>query len=317
MIGNHTIAFDEILADTALAFEKKLGATAVAVDRLEDGMAIVSLQNETGKNTNITFNAERLMMYFFFTIEGETFVEESIANSKTATGQHQFAFFAYPLAEANLTVHLAPKAQTIVTLISLEKLHELFKSDNPSAPRLSFDSMARSYKQKEPMVKGIVTPSILVALHQLAHSEMNETFRKIYRKGKVLEFFSLYMDQSKRAAEGKNECPYIANEMDIDRIHQARVILANNMGNPPSLPDLARQAGINEFKLKVGFKQVYGNTVYGYLYDLRMETARRMLESRNQQVKEIAFSIGYNNPSHFISAFKKKFGVTPSKYMER
>jgi AraC-like DNA-binding protein len=177
--------------------------------------------------------------------------------------------------------------------------------------------MARSYKQKEPMVKGIVTPSILVALHQLANSDMNESFRKLYRKGKILEFFSLYMDQSKRAAEGKNECPYIANEMDIDRIHQARIILANNIGNPPSLPDLARQAGINEFKLKVGFKQVYGNTVYGYLYDLRMETARRMLEARNLQVKEIAFAMGYNNPSHFISAFKKKFGITPSKYIER
>lgn len=314
MIGTHTIAFDEILADTGLAFEQGFGK-GLAIDKLENGLGLLTLENTAAETINTSFAAERLMMYFFFNIEGESHIHESIGNKLNAVNENQFLFFAYPLAEATLSTAVAPGAKLVIALISLEKLHELFKSE--SGERLSFDSMARSYKQKEPMVQGIVTPYMLVALHQLAATDMNESFRKLYRKGKILEFFSLYMDQSRRAAEGKNECPYIANEMDIDRIHQARIILANNMGNPPSLPDLARQSGINEFKLKVGFKQVYGNTVYGYLNELRMETARRMLDTRKHQVKEIAFAIGYNNPSHFISAFKKKFGVTPSKYMER
>lgn len=315
MFGGQTIAFDEILTDNALAFEKGLGAANVAIDRIENGLALVSVQNPTAHTINISFNAERLMMYFFFAMEGETLVNDTVSNTLNTVNQNQFLFFAYPIAEATLSVAIQPGNKLLLTLISLEKLHELFKSDH--SDKLTFDAMARSFRQKEAMVKGIITPYMQVALHQLAGNEMNESFRKLYRKGKILEFFSLYMDQSNRAAEGKNDCPYIANELDIDHIHQARVILANNMGNPPSLPELAKQAGINEFKLKVGFKQVYGNTVYGYLADLRMETARRMLESRKHQIKEIAFSIGYNNPSHFIAAFKKKFGVTPSKYMER
>jgi len=64
----------------------------------------------------------------------------------------------------------------------------------------------------------------------------------------------------------------------------------------------------------VGFKEVYGNTVYGFVMDTRLNHARRMLDVGEKSVNEVAFDIGYTNPSHFIAAFKKKFGTTPRKY---
>ena len=68
-------------------------------------------------------------------------------------------------------------------------------------------------------------------------------------------------------------------------------------------------------KLKEGFKQLYGDTVYAYLLDHKMEEARRMLEERQYNVNEVGLKLGYSTASHFIAAFKKKFGTTPKKYL--
>ena len=67
--------------------------------------------------------------------------------------------------------------------------------------------------------------------------------------------------------------------------------------------------------LKEGFKQVYGNTVFGYLYDHKMNVASQMLSTKNYNVNEVALHLGYSTASHFINAFKNKFGTTPKKYL--
>jgi AraC family transcriptional regulator, transcriptional activator of the genes for pyochelin and ferripyochelin receptors len=87
------------------------------------------------------------------------------------------------------------------------------------------------------------------------------------------------------------------------------------MDEPPSLLTLARQVGLNDFKLKRGFRQVFGTTVFGYLHEHRMERARQLLEERRLNVTAVACTVGYANPSHFAGAFKRKFGVNPSAYL--
>jgi AraC-like DNA-binding protein len=71
---------------------------------------------------------------------------------------------------------------------------------------------------------------------------------------------------------------------------------------------------LNEYQLKVGFKEIYGTTVYGYVMDSKLQKSRLLLDSGRYSVNEVAFQIGYQNPSHYIAAFKKKFGTTPKKY---
>jgi AraC-like DNA-binding protein len=68
-------------------------------------------------------------------------------------------------------------------------------------------------------------------------------------------------------------------------------------------------------KLKEGFKEVYGDTVYGYILDQKMEYARQLLDNGQNNVNEVGLKVGYSTASHFISAFKKKYGTTPKKYL--
>ena len=68
--------------------------------------------------------------------------------------------------------------------------------------------------------------------------------------------------------------------------------------------------------LKEGFKQIYGTTVYGFLFDYKMELARKLLESGGHNVNEVGLKVGYSTASHFIAAFKKQYGTTPKKYIQ-
>ena len=73
----------------------------------------------------------------------------------------------------------------------------------------------------------------------------------------------------------------------VCRIHQAKDILIRQIDNPPSLLSLARQVGINDFKLKQGFRQVFGTTVFGYLHSHRMERAAQLLQGNHIWSQEI------------------------------
>ena len=87
------------------------------------------------------------------------------------------------------------------------------------------------------------------------------------------------------------------------------------MNEPPTLEHLAKTIDLPLKRLKEGFKQLYGDSVYGFLFQHKMEFARKLLLSNRYSVGEIGLRVGYSTPSHFIAAFKKKYGTTPKKYL--
>ena len=101
----------------------------------------------------------------------------------------------------------------------------------------------------------------------------------------------------------------------MDRIHYAKAILMDNLSDPPTLGELAHRVSLNDYKLKVGFRQVFGTTVFGYLHQHRMEVARQLLAAQRMNVKEVARTVGYASQSRFATAFRKRFGMNPKAYL--
>jgi AraC-like DNA-binding protein len=106
---------------------------------------------------------------------------------------------------------------------------------------------------------------------------------------------------------------YCRNDYDKGRLLFARQYITDHVTMPPSIPELARIAGINEFKLKNGFRELFGHTVYGYLNAYRMEKAKVWLLENKKNVSQIAFELGFSSLQHFSAAFKKAFGCSPKK----
>lgn len=101
---------------------------------------------------------------------------------------------------------------------------------------------------------------------------------------------------------------------DVQRLQQVREFLRQEYLSPDlSLSMLCRKFGLNEFKLKKGFKQLFGCTVFGYVQELKMRTARQMLVAGKMNVNGIAEHLGYSSPNHFSAAFRKMYGHPPSR----
>jgi AraC-like DNA-binding protein len=101
----------------------------------------------------------------------------------------------------------------------------------------------------------------------------------------------------------------------VKKIKLAKEIILQRMTEPPTLRELADEVGLSLKKLKEGFKEIYGDTVFSFLFDYKMDYARKLLEKGQHNVNEVGLHIGYSTASHFIAAFKKKFGTTPKKYI--
>ncbi|GAB3934740.1 helix-turn-helix domain-containing protein [Mucilaginibacter myungsuensis] len=139
-------------------------------------------------------------------------------------------------------------------------------------------------------------------------------FHRIMMIAKTLELLFMTMTNESKPGEGTDQSKL--PPADRQKLDAARTLIGRDLQSPCTLIELAHKVGLNDFKLKKGFKELYGTTVFGYLTDLRMEKAKRMIASGQYTIGEIAHEVGYKNGHHFTVAFKKKFGHVPSKAAE-
>ncbi len=136
-----------------------------------------------------------------------------------------------------------------------------------------------------------------------------DDLKKMFLLSKTIELLVLQARKFAQASDLKD--PFIKSDYDKQRITFVKEVLLKNMQSPPSLKQLATMAGINEYKLKKGFKEMFGNSVFGYLSDLRLNTAKEELQKKEKTISDISFYLGYSSVQHFSGAFKKKFSVSP------
>jgi AraC family transcriptional regulator, transcriptional activator of the genes for pyochelin and ferripyochelin receptors len=159
-----------------------------------------------------------------------------------------------------------------------------------------------------------ITPAMRMALEQILTCPFQGLTRQLYLEGKCLELIALKFEQLTPHNSELTPAKLLKAE-DIDRIHRAKAILINNLNHPPSLIELARQVELNDYKLKLGFRQVFGTTAFGCLHHYRMERAQQLLADRQMKVADVAQAVGYANQSHFARAFRKHFGMNPKSYL--
>jgi AraC-like DNA-binding protein len=156
---------------------------------------------------------------------------------------------------------------------------------------------------------------ISFAMHQCINDMMNckvtGGLKLLFLQSKCIELLALQAQMYEDA--GRKSANICKSDHDKDCIHFAKDYLLQNAVQPPSLTELAKIAGINEFKLKQGFKEVFNNTVFGYLTDYKLNQARELLLTGDLAIKDVADQLGYSSVQHFNSAFRKKFGVPPGK----
>lgn len=134
----------------------------------------------------------------------------------------------------------------------------------------------------------------------------------MFLQSKAIELLALQCEQVESESR-RNRVLQVdkISRTDEERIYYARDLLLANAQDPLSLNELARKAGLNEFKLKNGFRKVFDNTVFGYLSDYRLDQAKQMIREGKLSFTDIADELGYSSLQHFSNAFRKKYGMSP------
>ena len=154
-----------------------------------------------------------------------------------------------------------------------------------------------------------ITPEVSVALQQLSQLSSVGFSEQLIMESKTIELLAHQLSQFEDLNNGTT---YILEDTKLARMEKVKQIIIEHTGKQLSLKSLAHMVGTNEFDLKRDFKIAFGNTVYGYLKNYKMEQAKSMLINKALTVAEIAQKMGYKHATHFTSAFKKHFGYLPN-----
>jgi AraC-like DNA-binding protein len=275
---------------------------------IDKGFYVLTYQNNNKYSESVERDIDNSYIQFHFCLKGSSAFIFNEGSYRLGFNEEHSLLLYNPQRDLPINLEISPNSWLVSILISIQKFHGLFSLEADYITFLSDDNKDKKYYKE-----GDISPSMAIVLNQLINYNLNSSIKNLYFKGKAYELLSLYFNRSEDA--NIEQCPFLVDEANVIKIRKAKDIVISRMAEPPSLHELSDEIGLNIKKLKEGFKQIYGDSVFSFLFDYKMEIARKLLESGEHNVNEVGSKVGYSTSSHFISAFKKKYGTTPKKYI--
>lgn len=274
--------------------------------RVQDGFNVIKLENVDKDILNYSKEVDSNFIQLHFCLTELGKLHFGPHYSIDVKGENSLLLYN-PNQNLPINLSLQPNSKYVIFIVSIKVFHSFFSQVAELIPFLDEENKDKKYYLDKPL-----TPSEVLVLNQLFKNQNNNSLISLYVKSKVYELLSLYFSRSQ---ESDQACPFLDNEDNVEKIKKAKQIIIGNISEPPSLQELANTVGLSLAKLKEGFKHIYGESVFNFLLDYKLEFARKMLLSQKYNISEVSLQVGYSTPSHFISAFKKKYGTTPKQYI--
>ena len=303
---------DGVVREYALPFPDRTGTVKIAT---AGGMGIVDSINYTTTKTAPWqhFNAKPFVEMNFM-LQGNMYqTHEGVLNRRLyEKGYHNILFNPYSFEKNELIgsgdyrmvgIHIQP--EKMITLLS-GYIPELASVADKISSGKSFVLQAPG-KQLSSQMKFI--------FDTIWQCPGPAGLKSLFIESQLLTLLSLQCEALLHPATPIAN-PISLHANDKEKLYHARDILCARQGNPPSLTELSKLCGMNEFKLKKGFRQLFQNTVYGFVNEHRLQEARRLIYEGAKNMSVIAYELGYAHPQHFQRAFKKRFGVTPGSLLK-
>lgn len=156
------------------------------------------------------------------------------------------------------------------------------------------------------------SPELLNVANSLLRCDFSEgPVRRTYLYSKAIEGLGIGLDILVRKTGGTGLRPLRKEE--VARLEHAVHLIEERYNDDWTIPRLAKAVGLNERRLKEGFRIEIGKSVHAYLRATRMNVAATLLVS-GSSVTEAAMAVGFDSLSHFSKAFRAEKGVLPSQY---
>lgn len=288
--------------------ENNVARGFLEVQNVEGGIYLLYTQNETEDLQRIERKVGLEYLQFHFCVKGGGELVFNDGRYKMPLDNERSIVLYNPQMALPMNILLGPCSAFVSLLIPIEKLHGFFSQEAHFIAFLNEENKDKKYYKEHP-----ITPNIITILNQILYQNPHPIVAPLYYRAKAMELLSMYYNMPQDI--DLEQCPFLVDEKNVTKIRLAKEIMIKRMTNPPTLQELADEIQLPLNRLKEGFKQVYGDTVYGFLFEYKMERARQLLASGSLNVNEVGQKIGYSAASHFIAAFRRKYGTTPKKYV--
>lgn len=211
-----------------------------------------------------------------------------------------------PSHEGSAVFEAGTEYEAVAIHLSLPKFLEIAGEELKELPAAYRDSM--SEKEGHWLTQLTISTEVRNILQQITNHSFSGLSKQFFLESKVLELMALQLSQ----LSSTQKRPVIQRDDEL-KIRECESIIRDQFANPPSLLQLAREVGINDFKLKQGFKQLYGKPVFKYLQHFRLQKAHEYLKSGKMNVNEAAFEVGYSSVGAFSNAFYEHYGFRPAE----
>ncbi len=288
--------------------EKNIAEGIFKETKIEDGFFILKFNNESTDIQLYKREVSSDYIQFHFCVKGSGSFTFNNGNYRLPVAEDASLLLYNPERDLPIEVAVAANSWVLSVLLPIKKFHTLFSSEANYITFLSDENKGRKYYKD-----AHISPSMAIVLNQLMNYNLHPSIKQLYFKGKAYELLSLYFNREEDV--DIEQCPFLVDEANVSKIKKAKEIIISRMAEPPTLQQLADEIQLPLNKLKEGFKQIYGDSVFSFLFDYKMEVARQLLATGAHNVNEVGLKVGYSTASHFIAAFKKKFGTTPKKFV--
>ena len=243
------------------------------------------------------------------TISGGAEIDFLDGQQAKASADHAVLFQA-PNRRAAYALKAGTKFHSAGYGLNVERTTRLFDGDIPAVLRPLLES-----DLDESRITVMRSDRLMRRLaRSLFARRFNGPLRRLAMEGVVIQLLAAQI-----AAAEQTPCrqPCELSGRERHAIHDAHDRLLADMRRPPSLGELAAATGLSEKRLNVGFRALFGATVFEVLKNERLEHARIAFSSGTLPLKEIAFRVGYNHVSNFVNAFTARYGAPPRQYLGR
>jgi AraC family transcriptional activator of pyochelin receptor len=224
----------------------------------------------------------------------------------THTKGMALSFYADDQVEFIHTVSAGKPLECIVIATAIKNLQKL-----PNQEGEIFNELLHQLvNPSDHYVEGPVfymSPDMQDSVKRIFNNRYEGKTKMMFFRSQVTVLLSQFFGQLSNMKED------VVNATEREKLYEAKEILVNNLNDPPSLTELSRKIGLNSFKLKKNFKELFGTPVFKYLQNERLQKAHELLRNEDLTIQEAAWQVGYDSLSSFSNAFTKKYGFRPSE----
>ncbi len=310
-------SFESPMINNQIDLNPKYGVGTLRAIPITEGLKVaiksIELHQTCQIIKNTWENTDFQPIIFHYTDSG---VEQKLGEQRFRLGRNTPKGIVIPSHQIKTQVLLPAKVRiTIIAVIFQKQWIESYFRELLNTPNVEAQSPLKNlfFSRQPYFIYETISPQILRVLEDILQANYPPQLLKIYLQGKVLELFTLLFHKLLNRAPTEN----IGNlsNADIEGILVAERLILADLRHIPKIKDIAREVGMSESKLKKGFREVFGESIYQYALQNRLDYAKTLLDSRRYNVSEVGTQIGYTNLAHFAKAFRKHFNTSPSDYL--